>query len=209
MAIQREIFLTDRVALKSLGTLSQGLLLTRYRKEKTTPGSDDYRVVQLRDLDRLTIQSTELELERLVLPQTDGLFLLEGDVLITVKGAVQRASVVDAATAGAIAVQNMAVFRVTPGLAVNVLPLYVAGLLRSEAFSPELSRLYRQSTGTRSISLKQLANLTIPLPSWERQQAFAAAFVALERFALASERTVNARQTMVEQSLHALLGEGQ
>lgn len=199
-------FSDKRYPLKSLGDLFQGLLLSRYREEKEDQGQL-YPLVQLRDLDNLVINPSELELVRLSLPSTEGVLLEEGDVLITIKGASQKASVIDESGVRAVAGQNMAVFRPNPAIKLPIVPIYLAGLLRSSVFESELVRLYRQSTGTRSISLKQLGTVLIPLPSSEVQQHFADLFLALEAFTLASQRAVQARQNLMEQSLTTLLQE--
>lgn len=192
-------------SLGELGSLSQGLLLSRYQLLAQEQGQGKfYRVVQLRDLEHLRLNSAEFEQARLVLPQTSEVLLKEGDVLITIKGASQRASVVGHEGVGAVAVQNIAVFRQRRRLGYGLLPLYLAGLLSSETFEPFLARLYRQSTGTRSISLKQLRQVQIPVPKLEYQQQLADVFVALEDFTLACNRAVAARRSLIEQTLSEL-----
>ena len=205
MAIHQRGTSCNWFPLKVLGELSQGVLLQRYLSQQGEPGAQHLLVVQPRDLDNLLVEEDGLQSEYLLPTSSPSFSLKEGDILITVKGASQKAAVIGSSAVGAVAAQNMAVVHLSSGFKYPVSPLYLAGLLRSEAFQQKLSRLYRQSTGTRSISLKQLRELMIPIPDLEQQQLLVDAFLALERFRLASLWALEARQNALEQSLWELL----
>ena len=98
-------------SLESLGSVFQGLLLSRYRATDDASGRF-YPVVQLRDLDFMSVAE---KLEPFCLNASPSslkrYFLQKGDVVLTVRGTSQRASVVDSRTVGAVVGQNLAVFR--------------------------------------------------------------------------------------------------
>lgn len=190
------------MALDSLGSLFQGLLLTRYLSDK--PEAISLRVVQARDLEGLYI-GEKLELFSLLVSSSSlkRYVLQKGDVVLSVRGASQRVSVVDEVAVGAIAGTNLAVFRPSERLD----SLFLAVLLGSDWLSGALSRLYGQSSGTRSVSLAQLRLLEVPVPSLAVQREVGALFLALERFRMATLGTLESRQQLAELSLIKLLGE--
>ncbi len=192
----------ELMALDSLGSLFQGLLLTRYLSDK--PEAISLRVVQVRDLEALYIDG-ELESFSLLVSSSSlqRYVLREGDVVLSVRGSSQRVSVVSQGSVGAIAGPNLAVFR--PSACLD--SLFVAVLLRSDWLSGALSRLYGQSSGTRSLSLAQLRLLEVPVPSMAVQREVGALFMALERFRMATLGTLESRQQLAELSLVKLLGE--
>lgn len=192
-------------SLGELGELCQGVLLQRYLSQPGAPGSQLLPVVHPRDLDFLMLEQSGLSSEYLLPSDSPAFSLQQNDILISVKGASQKAAVITASAVGAVATNNMALLRLHRGLKYPVSPLYLAGLLRSEAFQEELGRLYRISSNTRSLSLKQLRKLLIPLPTLEFQTVFADAFFHLERFMLTAQSVLGARQTLVEHSLQQLL----
>lgn len=205
MEIQYKLDPCKWFPLKSVGELYQGISLQRHLCQPNTPSSQHLLIVQPRDLDNLLVEEEGLQSEYLLPTSSPSFSLREGDILITVKGTSQKAAVIGSSAVGAVAAQNMAMLRLSSGFKYPVSPLYLAGLLRSEAFQQKLSRLYRQSTGTRSISLKQLRELTIPIPNLEHQQLLVDAFLALKMFRLASLWAVEARQNTLERSLEELL----
>ena len=190
----------ELMTLESLGSLFQGLLLTRYLSD--SPGAISCPVVQVRDLDSLYIGGA-LESFSLRAPNLKRYCLEPGDVVLSVRGSSQRVSVVDGMSVGAIAGPNLAVFRPSEKLD----SLFLAVLLRSDWLSGALSRLYGQSSGTRSVSLTQLRLLEIPVPSLAVQREVGALFLALERFRMATLGTLESRQQLAELSLIKLLGE--
>jgi restriction endonuclease S subunit len=104
---------------------------------------------------------------------------------------------------------NVAVFRHFPHVAaaLRLQPVFLAGLLRSDSYEPILERLYRQSAGTRSLSLKQLGKVAVPIPSQAVQSEFVTLFQSFEGFALASQRAVDAQREIVESGVTVLLQE--
>jgi hypothetical protein len=197
------------LSLASLGTLSQGILLKRFLLDEKSPDGDFFRIIQLSDMDSLLLPVAELEGSRLRLSPMDDQVLLPGDVLISVRGMVQKAAVFTGADFPVLASHNVAVFRHFPHLSTGfrLQPAFLAGLLRSESYEPILERLYRKSTGTRSLSLKQLAKVAVPIPSQEVQSEFVGLFQGFERFALASQRAVEAQREVVESGVTILLQE--
>ncbi|MEB3308820.1 MAG: restriction endonuclease subunit S [Snowella sp.] len=193
--------------LDSLGLFFQGLVVNRYLASGTTGRS--LRVVQTRDLDELYV-SLSLDVFSLEVPNLSRYSLQIGDVVMTVRGSSQKVSVVNGGVVGAIAGQNLAVFRpsLTPkDSPVPINPLFLAVLLRSQWFAASLSRVYRQSTATRSLNLKQLRQMEVPVPSLEVQQDLATLFLATEQFQLATLQSVVSRQRLAELTLSKVLGE--
>lgn len=192
------------MALDSLGSLFQGLLLTRYLSDK--PEAISLRVVQARDLECLYVAGNLESFSLLVSSSSLKRYVLrKGDVVLSVRGSSQRVSVVDQCSVGAIAGTNLAVFRPSERLD----SLFLAVLLGSDWLSGALSRLYGQSSGTRSVSLAQLRLLEVPVPSLAVQREVGALFLALERFRMATLGTLESRQQLAELSLIKLLGEPQ
>jgi restriction endonuclease S subunit len=194
-------------ALDSLGLLFQGLVINRYLAK--TAAGESLRVVQVRDLDELHI-ARDLDVLSLEAPNLSRYLLQEGDVVLTVRGSSQKVSVVDGPIVGAIAGQNLAVFRpflASKELLVPINSLFLAVLLRSDWLSDSLSRVYSQSTSTRSLSLGQLRQLQVPVPSVEIQNEVATLFLATEQFRLATLKSLDSRQRLAELTLSKLLGE--
>lgn len=192
-------------SLESLGSVFQGLLLSRYRETNDSWG-EFYRVVQIRDLDFLSVSE---DLESLCLKDSSSLkryLLQKGDVVLTVRGTSQRASVVDSRTVGAVIGQNLAVFR---PLSQELDPLFLVVLLRSQWLEGRLSRLYGQSTGTRSLSLAQLRQLQIPVPDLSVQRQVTELFLAMETFTRTTLGDLESRQQLAELSLFKVLGDSQ
>lgn len=183
-------------SLDSLGSLFQGLIVSRYQ---SSFGSSQ-RVVQVRNLDRLFVDS---DLETMVLnaPKLSRYRLLEGDVILSVRGVSQKASMVSSEVKGCIAGQNLAVFRSSSESQRPVNSLYLVALFRSQWLQPSLSRLYGQSSGTRSLSLSQLRQLKVPVPEPDIQSKIAELFKATEEFTIATLDGLKARQKMTEIAL--------
>ena len=196
-------------ALDSLGLLFQGLVVNRYLSK--TGAGESLRVVQVRDLDELHI-ARNLDVLSLEAPNLSRYLLQEGDVVLTVRGSSQKVSVVDGPIVGAIAGQNLAVFRpflASKELLVPINSLFLAVLLRSDWLADSLSRVYSQSTSTRSLSLGQLRQLQVPVPSVEIQNEVATLFLATEQFRLATLKSLDSSQRLAELTLSKLLGEAQ
>jgi hypothetical protein len=195
--------------LASLGTFFQGSLLKRFLVDDDSPDGDFFRVVQLSDMDSLLLSVAPLEGSRLRFSLMDEQVLLPGDVLISVRGMVQKATVFMGADFPVLVSNNVAVFRHFPNLSaeLRLQPVFLAGLLRSDSYEPILDRLYRKSTGTRSLSLKQLGKVAVPIPSQAVQSEFVTLFQGFERFALASQRAVEAQREIVESGVTVLLQE--
>lgn len=183
-------------SLGSLGALFQGLIVSRYQ---SSFGSSE-RVVQVRNLDRLFVDP-DLETMILNAPKLSRYRLLEGDVILSVRGVSQKASMVSSEVKGCIAGQNLAVFRSSSESQHPVNSLYLVALFRSQWLQPSLSRLYGQSSGTRSLSLSQLRQLKVPLPEPDIQAKIAALFKTTEEFTIATLDGLKARQQMTEIAL--------
>lgn len=179
--------------LESLGQLFQGLTVSRYANNS----GETERVVQIRHLDHYYVDS-DLDFLKLNAPNLERYCLQSNDVVLTIRGTVKKASVVNAETENAIVGQNLAVFR---PISEKINPLYLVVILRSQWIDNSLSKLYGQSTGTRSVSLKQLKQLEIPVLERERQIKIAELFYALEEMAIASQKAVEARMQVAESSL--------
>lgn len=193
-------------SLESLGSVFQGLLLSRYQATDDASGRF-YPVVQLRDLDFISVAENLKSLCLNASPSSlKRYFLQEGDVVLTVRGTSQRASVVDSGTVGAVVGQNLAVFRSSSQ---ELDPLFLVVLLRSQWLEGRLSRLYGQSSGTRSLSLVQLRQLEIPVPELSVQRQVTQLFLAMESFTRATLGDLGSRQQLTELLLFKELGDSQ
>lgn len=181
----------------------QGLQASRYQDGGLVP----YRVVNVRNLEGLTIEGflSEEMLREHGLP--DQQQLKAGDVAVALRGASLKASVVPSAVAGSLASQNLAVIRPLP----TVDPIFLAGLLRSRWIQRILASLYVQSgiqaQAVQVLTVKQLRELEIPLPTLEEQRTMATGFQEMEQLERLTSAIIATQQTLVEAALARVIGE--
>lgn len=183
-------------------TIFQGLQVARYQGEDLVP----YQMVNVRNLEGLFVEGdlSEEALRRYDIPEH--YFLRAGDVVIALRGSTLKASVVPTGISGALASQNLAVVR--PGTELD--SIFLAGLLRSRWMHRILSGLYVQS-GVQAyavsvLTVKQLRELEIPLPSLEDQQKLAEVFQTLEHLQIVTSDILASNQNLAEAALASILG---
>lgn len=193
---------TTKTALRDCARqIFQGLQASRYQDDDVAP----YRMVNVRNLDGLSVDS-DLSEEQLRREIPEQYLLRQGDVVVALRGSTLKASVVPNEAADSLASQNLAVIRPQP----TVDAVFLAGLLRSRWIQRILSGLYVQS-GVQAqavpvLTVKQLRELEIPLPSLEEQQKLAAAFLAAEQLERVTAEINATHQTLVEAALARTLG---
>jgi restriction endonuclease S subunit len=188
--------------LQKLGTIAQGLSVSRYRDSNGILES----IVNVKDLENLYINH---EVEKIELSSTASIQqhrLEKNDVIIAIRGSLLKSSVVTEASAGSFAGQNVAVFR--PISLEKVNPGYIAVLLRSKWMEQSLNVLQRRSsTNLPSIRISDLRELKIPLPEIIVQNYASHLFLLLESHKKITLDTLKAREELTEMALIQVLGE--
>ena len=182
-------------ALDLLTVSHQGLSQNRCKPDRENPGERLFRV-NVSNLELLEIRNdSENFLKQVVaqIPKSDYL-LRVGDVVVTLRGSTLKAAVVTEESEGAIAGQNLAVFRPLPELD----SLYLAILLRSRWMESQLARLYMQSTGTQLLKLSQLRKLEIPLPDLATQKKIGELFLKMEEANRLALKEIEVRENILE-----------
>jgi|GEM_PF-2087247 len=181
--------------LGKLGQITQGVTLSRHASKK----GSTYRVIASKDLENLYVKEAQETVQLVTSEQIEKCQLREGDVVIVIRGAVLKASVVTAAMKGSLSNQNTVFFRPNSE---NIEPLYLAVLLRSSYFKPLLaSELQRSSTTLAAISVSKVRTLEIPLPNLNTQKEIAELFLDAAEFRQVMLSKIDARQNIVEFSL--------
>ena len=189
--------------LEELGQISQGITLSRYQDEKGHIG----RIVNVGNLEKLYIEGN-LDKTQLTTSNIERYQLLEGDVVIAIRGMQYKASVVTTEAQKSIAGQNVAFFRLYSKEKID--STYLAVLMRSEKWlEKSLNILNRQSsTSFRLIRVSELRKLRIPLPDMTTQKQIAQLFLTTERFIKNIEELLDTRKKITELTILEIL-EGQ
>lgn len=124
--------------------------------------------------------------------------LQQSDLLFNVRNRPFRASVVQAVgpTDQVVASGILASLRLYDLKAVK--PYYLAGLLRSGYGQTLLQPYMQTSTNTTTINLNTLAQLQVPLPTWETQQRLARMFQELKEVRRCADDVTQKRLTYVD-----------
>ncbi len=181
--------------LKKLTISHQGLSQNRYQSDRDDR-EEWLNRINASDLERLEIKNDPNNPLKQVLVQVPkSQYLLQvGDVVMTLRGTPLKAAVVMKEVEGAIAGQNLAVFRPQPILD----SVYLAVLLRSQWMKSKLAKFYMQSTGTQLLKLSQLRELQIPLPDLETQQKIGKLFLKIEEANQIALQEIKTRQNIAE-----------
>ena len=183
------------VPLKELGQISQGITLSRYADSQGI----SYRIVSVADLEDLRIENTQTQVQ-LAVNEIQRYQLRENDVVIAIRGALLKSSVVTKALQDSLSNQNTVFFRATDEKGVS--PLYLAILLRSEYFRQLPSFKERQSTTTLpAIRVADLRRLEIPLPDLQTQNQIAQLFLSVEQVKKVTLSAIETRQKLVNAAL--------
>jgi restriction endonuclease S subunit len=188
--------------LQELGTIAQGLSVSRYRDSNGVFES----IVNVKDLENLYIDH---DVEKIEINGTASIQqhrLEKNDVIIAIRGSLLKSSVVTEASVGSFAGQNVAVFR--PISLDRVNPGYIAVLLRSKWMEQSLNILQRRSsTNLPSIRISDLREIKIPLPEIIVQNHINQLFLLLESHKKITLDTLKAREELTEMALIQVLGE--
>lgn len=188
------------VLFEELGTITQGLSVSRYKDDQGNPEI----VVNVKDLGSLYL--TEIpDLVRLSESANIKRYrLCEGDVVIGIRGTLLNSSVVTQALEGSFPGQNVAVFRADN--LTKISPVYIAALMRSEWLKESTSALQkRSSTNLPSIRVSDLRKFSIPLPALIYQKQIARLFSLFESYKTSTVNALDARRELVEMSLFKFL----
>jgi restriction endonuclease S subunit len=188
--------------LQELGTIAQGLSVSRYRDSNGVFES----IVNVKDLENLYIDH---DVEKIEINGTASIQqhrLEKNDVIIAIRGSLLKSSVVTEASVGSFAGQNVAVFR--PISLDRVNPGYIAVLLRSKWMEQSLNILQRRSsTNLPSIRISDLREIKIPLPEIIVQNHINQLFLLLEAHKKITLSTLKTREELTEMALIQVLGE--
>ena len=183
------------LTLKELGQITSGISINRYQDDK---GSSKL-IVNIGNLEKLYVGGNLSE-TKLSTSNIERYQLHEGDVVIAVRGAQFKASVVTNETQGSIAGQNVAFFRPEPKAEID--SAYLAVLMRSPQWlekSLNINILNRQSsTSLQSIKVSELRELKIPLPDLSTQKQIAKLFLSTESFVKTTEDLINSKKRLTE-----------
>ncbi|OKH35016.1 hypothetical protein NIES2101_38095 [Calothrix sp. HK-06] len=181
------------LTLKELGQITYGISLNRYQDDK----GSSRRIVNIGNLEKLHVGGNLSE-TKLSTSNIERYQLHEGDVVIAVRGAQFKASVVTNETQGSIAGQNVAFFRPEPKAEID--SAYLAVLMRSPQWlEKSLNILNRQSsTSLQSIKVSELRELKIPLPDLSTQKQIAKLFLSTESFVKTTEDLINSKKRLTE-----------
>lgn len=187
--------------LQELGQITQGVTLSR--RDRKEEGST-YHIITIKDLENLYVKEAQEKAQLAASEKIEKCRLREGDVVIAIRGAPLKSSVITAAAAGSISNQNTVFFR--PNSKEDIDPLYLAVLLRSTYFEPLLtSELQRSTTTLPAINVANVRALIIPRPDLNTQKEIAELFLDAEEFKQVMLAKINARQNIAEFGLlHAL-----
>ena len=151
------------------------------------------------DLEDLRIENTQTQVQ-LAVNEIQRYQLRENDVVIAIRGALLKSSVVTKALQDSLSNQNTVFFRATDEKGVS--PLYLAILLRSEYFRQLPSFKERQSTTTLpAIRVADLRRLEIPLPDLQTQNQIAQLFLSVEQVKKVTLSAIETRQKLVNAAL--------
>lgn len=186
--------------LQKIGEIFQGITLSRYADDNGRPE----RIVSLSDLEYLYIERNP-NVVQLRLSDLDRYRIKTGDVVISNRGTLLKASVVTDKLEGSLASNNVAFIR---PIVQQIDPVYLAVLMRSKWLEQQLATLYLQSSTIQLIPISQLRNLKIPLPNLETQNKLAQLFLATERANRITLEILDKRNNLSEFALFQTL-EGQ
>jgi hypothetical protein len=188
------------VLLKELGQISQGITPSRYADNQGI----SYHIVSVADLEDLYIRKTQAQVQ-LAAASIQRYQLRENDVVIAIRGALLKSSVVTKSLHDSISNQNTVFFRAKHEK--EIVPLYLAILLRSEYFRQLPSFKERQSTTTLpAIRVADLRSLEIPLPDLQTQSKIAQLFLSVEQVKKVTLSAIETRQKLVNAALIKALG---
>jgi restriction endonuclease S subunit len=186
------------IPLKDLGQVSQGITPKRH----TSKAGDFYQIVNVSDLEDLCIGKVQGQVQ-LAVSDISRYQLHENDVVIAIRGAILKSSVVAADLQGSVSNQNTVFFRLKTQ---EVNPFYLAVLLRSGYFQQLPDFKERQSTITLpAIRVADVRNLKIPLPDLHIQKQLAELFLSTEEAKKVALSAIKIRQNLSEAALSKIL----
>lgn len=191
----------NKLPLKQLFEISQGISLSRY---KTELGEITKPIVQIRNLSYPFVES-DLEEVRLSVSDVKRYELKKDDIVVAHRGPEMKASVVSEDTVGSLAGQNLLSMRPKPGEGLD--SLYVAVILRSQWMDRTLAGLYSTTVGTKMITISDLSNLQFPVPDLKIQRKIAELFLYAEETAKLTLKIIETRKNLIEAILIDMLEE--
>lgn len=187
------------IPLDDLGNISLGITISRYADHQGIP----YRVVSVTDLEELYIGEPPAQVQ-LTIPDIQRYQLRENDVVIAIRGAILKSSVVTKSLQDCVSNQNTVLFR---SKFKELDPLYLAVLLRSNYFEQLPSFKKSQSTTTLpAIRVSDLRNLEIPVPDLHIQRKIGQLFLATEQSKKITLLAIETRQKLANAALTKSLG---
>jgi restriction endonuclease S subunit len=186
-------------------SIGQGFSVSRYKDDEGVSES----IVNVKDLENLYIKHDleKIKLNEIKLNESaiiQKYRLRKDDVVIAIRGALLKSSVVTEISAGSIAGPNVAFFR--PKDLTHINPGYIAVLMRSKWMEESLYTLKGNSSTTLpSIRISDLRELKIPLPTINTQNKIIELFSLFESYKELTLDTLSARQNLTEMALSQLL----
>jgi len=187
-------------------SLFVGLPASRYAA-KTNEESISVPVLSIGDITEGRIAPLEA-IPRFSLRATDlGRFRLRaGDIVVSCRGTLLKAALVTATSSGVLASSNLITVRPDPR---KYRPQLLLALFRTQAWQDTLKSRSRSSTGLMQLTIKDLADLPVPMPPPELQAKLAELVDVSERSHQAALAVAERRRALVDSLVtRSLLGSG-
>ncbi|WP_075831048.1 restriction endonuclease subunit S [Deinococcus marmoris] len=185
---------SKRVPIGKLGTLSQGVTLTRY----TSDGGQERRVLQVTNLTGIHVEPKDGDrFEKFDDVRIADFLARTGQILIALRTSSLKASVVPDGLNDAVISNNLTVLDVDRAIAH---PYFVAGLLRSELMQRVVAPMFTGSV-IQNIPLAKFKTLEIVLPDLTEQDAIAEAIAAQDVYRVQTHRVTELMSERIEAAL--------
>ncbi|MFC3833328.1 MULTISPECIES: hypothetical protein [Deinococcus] len=189
---------SKRIPVGKLGTLSQGLTLTRY----TSDDGQERRVLQVTNLAGIHVEPKDGDRFETLDEARIGDFLSRtGQVLIALRTSSLKASVVPASLQGAVISNSLTILDVDEAVA-N--PYFVAGLLRSEGMQRTVAPMFT-GTAIQGIPLAKFKTIEITLPDLAAQNAIAEAIAAQDAYREQTDKVAALMRERIDATLQPLV----
>ena len=192
---------SKRVPISELGTLSQGVTLTRYTSDK----GRERRVLQVTNVSGVHVEPKDGDrFEKFDDVRIGDFLARKGQVLIALRTSSLKASVIPDGLNDAVVSNSLTVLEVNEAIA-N--PYFVAGLLRSKVMQRAVAPLFTGTT-IQGIPLAKFKTIEIALPELVEQNAIAEAIAAHDDYRVQVFKAAALMSERIEASLRVLVTQG-
>lgn len=189
---------SKRVPVGKLGTLSQGLTLTRY----TSDDGQERRVLQVTNLAGIHVEPKDGDrFEKFDDARLGDFLTRTGQVLIALRTSALKASVVPDSLQGAVISNSLTILEVDEAV---VNPYFIAALLRSEVMQRVVAPMFT-GTAIQGIPLAKFKTLEITLPDLATQNAIAEAIAAQDAYREEADKVAALMRERIDATLRPLV----